>query len=92
MRNKNKSKFVKVDAVFTPSIKTLKEATIEANGRSRQYIEQQDLTWGVILYNKNTGDNGTKVIVCDDKYNDFIEVCHSYDNARSIKKRRKSTK
>lgn len=68
-------KLVKISSIFDPAITTIKKA-VEVCGRSRQFIETQDLTFGIVT------DIGAKVIVKDDKYDGFLKKCQQIDKSK----------
>lgn len=90
MRVTHKDSLVRVKSVFDPKVKTLKEVVRES-GRTRQFINQSDLTFGVVLENKETGDVGIKVVIADEKYRFFINYCKAIDAKKGGKKKVDST-
>lgn len=68
-------KLVKIKSIHEPNIVVIKKAVSES-GRSRQFLESQELTFGIIV------DLGIKVIVKDDKYSKFIDKCKMIDKSK----------
>lgn len=67
---------VKIKSIHEPNIVVIKKAVSES-GRSRQFIENQELTFGIII------DLGIKVIVKDEKYSKFIDKCRMIDKSKN---------
>ena len=84
MRIADKSKLVIVQSVFNPNVRTFKKASIET-GRSRQFLCKSDLTFGIVLHDKESDDAGIKVIIDDDKYKFFLKYCKMLDSKRGRK-------
>lgn len=85
MRLKKKNTLVKIEAVYTPPIKTIKQVMHES-GRLRQQIERnRKLSFGVVLDNKESNDIGTKVVIDDDALKAFIAECKERDNSGTPK-------
>ncbi len=81
MRISDKKNLIIVDSVFSPNIRTFKKVAKES-GRSRQFIAKSDLTFGIVLHDKTTGDEGIKVIIADEKYTFFVDYCKMLDKKR----------
>lgn len=78
-------RLVVVKSIFDPNIVLIKDV-VKQVGRSRQFIEGEDLTFGIIESVE------IKVIIIDEKYTAFLEKCSKIDQQKNEKKFRDNGK
>ncbi len=87
----NRKNLIEVKGSFAPPIKSIRQV-MDESGRTRQYLDKQDLTWGRVLVDAKVGDGGVLVVIADDKYKYFIQCCQAIDKSRVLRKKQHKSK